>query len=76
MMTLILPRRLGLFMNFEEKANKLLVKGLSKATKSSVRESLKKYGEPLGIFQLSLNDWSVSATSQTGSYNKTFQSRT
>ena len=36
-------------MNFEEKINKLLVKGLSKEGKGIVSETLKKYGEPLGI---------------------------
>ena len=59
------PKALGAFHQLRGEINKLLVNGLSKATKSSVRESLKKYGEPLGIFQLSLNDWSVRTTSQT-----------
>jgi cysteinyl-tRNA synthetase len=56
------PKVLGAFHELRGEVNKLLVKGLSKETKMHVRESLKIYGEPLGIFQLSLKDWSVNPT--------------
>ncbi len=56
------PKVLGAFHELRGEVNKLLGKGLSKETKMHVRKSLKKYGEPLGIFQLSLKDWSVNPT--------------
>jgi cysteinyl-tRNA synthetase len=51
------PKVLGAFHELRGEVNKLLVKGLSKETKMHVRESLKKYGEPLGIFQIPSKEW-------------------
>ncbi|MEX0830672.1 MAG: cysteine--tRNA ligase [Nitrospirales bacterium] len=51
------PKVLGAFHKLRGDVNKLLVKGLSKKAKENTRESLKKYGKSLGIFQISPEDW-------------------
>ncbi len=56
------PKVLGTFHALRGEVNKLLVKGLSNEAKKKVSESLKKYGEPLGIFQLSAKGWPVNST--------------
>jgi cysteinyl-tRNA synthetase len=51
------PKVLGAFHEFRGEVNKLLVKGLSKEAKGNALESLKKYGEPLGLFHVSPEVW-------------------
>ncbi len=51
------PKVLGAFHELRGEVNKLLVEGLSKQTKGSVLEDLKKYGQPLGLFQISSKEW-------------------
>jgi cysteinyl-tRNA synthetase len=51
------PKVLGAFHEFRGEVNKLLVKGLSKETKGHVLENLKKYGQPLGLFQMPSKEW-------------------
>ncbi|MGV7228178.1 MAG: cysteine--tRNA ligase [Nitrospirales bacterium] len=46
------PKGLGVFHEFRGEVNKLLVKGLSKETKANVIETFRKYGKPLGLFQI------------------------
>jgi cysteinyl-tRNA synthetase len=46
------PKALGAFHELRGEVNKLLMKGLSKETKSNVIETFKKYGKPLGLFQI------------------------
>jgi cysteinyl-tRNA synthetase len=49
------PKVLGAFHELRGEVNKLLVNGLSSQAKGNVIEIFKKYGEPLGIFQI--KDW-------------------
>ncbi|MDH5564062.1 MAG: cysteine--tRNA ligase [Nitrospirota bacterium] len=51
------PKALAVFHQLRGEINKLLVKGVSKETKGKILEIFKKYGEPLGIFQIDLRDW-------------------
>ncbi len=51
------PKVLGAFHELRGEVNKLLVEGLSKQTKGNVLEDLKKYGQPLGLFQISSKEW-------------------
>ncbi len=46
------PKVLGAFHELRGEVNKLLVKGLSKENKTHVLERFKKYGKPLGLFQI------------------------
>ena len=46
------PKGLGVFHELRGEVNKLLVKGLSKETKANVIETFRKYGKPLGLFQI------------------------
>jgi cysteinyl-tRNA synthetase len=75
------PKVLGAFHAFRGEVNKLLVKGLSKETKGKVLETIKKYGEPLGIFQIPQKEWNKNVvwlsgiasakSSMTGSFTVT-----
>jgi cysteinyl-tRNA synthetase len=49
------PKALGAFHELRGEVNKLLVNGLSSLAKGNVIETFKKYGEPLGVFQI--KDW-------------------
>ena len=51
------PKVLAAFHALRGEVNKLLVKGLSKETQENVFETIKKYGEPLGIFQIPQREW-------------------
>jgi cysteinyl-tRNA synthetase len=51
------PKVLGAFHELRGEVNKLLVKGLSKQAKGNVLEDLKKYGQPLGLFQIPCKEW-------------------
>jgi cysteinyl-tRNA synthetase len=51
------PKVLGAFHELRGEVNKLLVKGLSIETKGKVLENLKKYGQPLGLFQMPSIEW-------------------
>lgn len=51
------PKVLGAFHELRGEVNKLLVKGLSKQAKGNVLEDLKKYGQPLGLFQIPSEKW-------------------
>jgi cysteinyl-tRNA synthetase len=46
------PKGFGVFHELRGEVNKLLVKGLSKETKANVIETFRKYGKPLGLFQI------------------------
>jgi cysteinyl-tRNA synthetase len=51
------PKVLGAFHELRGEINKLLGKGLSTQAKQKVKEALKKFGEPLGLFQLNPKEW-------------------
>lgn len=51
------PKVLGAFHELRGEVNKLLVKGLSNEAKGNVLEDLKKYGQPLGLFQIPSKEW-------------------
>ena len=51
------PKVLGAFHELRGEINKLLGKGLSSQAKQKVKEALKKFGEPLGLFQLNPKEW-------------------
>jgi cysteinyl-tRNA synthetase len=51
------PKVLAAFHEFRGEINKLLVTGLSGQAKQKAKECMQKYGQPLGIFQLSTEDW-------------------
>jgi cysteinyl-tRNA synthetase len=53
------PKALASFHEFRGEVNKLLVKGLSIQAKRKVTEVLKKFGLPLGLFQIHIQDWFV-----------------
>ena len=51
------PKALATFQEFRGNINKLLVKGLSGQAKRKAKVELKKFGEPLGLFQLNPQEW-------------------
>ncbi|MGD9853220.1 MAG: cysteine--tRNA ligase [Nitrospirales bacterium] len=51
------PKVLAAFQEFRGEINKLLVKGLSDQAKQKAKEVIKKFGEPLGLFQLAPKEW-------------------
>jgi cysteinyl-tRNA synthetase len=51
------PKALAAFHEFRGEINKLLVRGLSNRGKKRAKEYFQKYGKPLGLFQLSTEDW-------------------
>jgi cysteinyl-tRNA synthetase len=53
------PKALGAFHELRGEVNKLLVKGLSDKIRKYVVEGLRKYGRPLGLFQLGVNQWNA-----------------
>ncbi len=57
------PKVLGAFQELRGEANKLLQRGLSDQVKGKAIELIRKYGEPLGIFQV--KDWFTFSVEQT-----------
>ncbi|HBP86098.1 MAG TPA: cysteine--tRNA ligase [Nitrospirales bacterium] len=57
------PKVLAAFHEFRGKVNKLCATGLSGEAKQRVAECLKKYGQPLGLFQLTTEEWRTRTTS-------------
>ena len=53
------PKVLGAIHELRGEINKLLVKGLSEKIRKNVKEGLQKYGKPLGLFQLGVNQWNA-----------------
>lgn len=51
------PKVLAAFHEFRGEINKLMVKRLSDQAKQKAKECLKHFGQPLGLFQLSTEDW-------------------
>jgi cysteinyl-tRNA synthetase len=51
------PKALATFHEVRGKINKLLVKGLSDQAKKNAKEFFSQYGEPLGLFQISQEEW-------------------
>lgn len=51
------PKVLAAFHEFRGEINKLLIKRLSDQAKQKAKECLKHFGQPLGLFQLSTEDW-------------------
>jgi cysteinyl-tRNA synthetase len=55
-------KALAAFHEFRGEVNKLMVTGLSGQAKQKAKEGLQKYGQPLGLFQLSTEDWHTIST--------------
>ena len=55
------PKVLAAFHELRGEVNKLLVNGLSRQAKGNVVESFKKYGQPLGLFQIPSKKWNFKA---------------
>jgi len=53
------PKTLAAIHEFRVGINKLLSKGLSNQMRETVIDSLRKYGKPLGLFQLEVNQWNA-----------------
>ncbi len=53
------PKVLGAFHALRGGVNKILVRGLSDKIRKNVVEDLRKYGRPLGLFQLKVNHWNA-----------------
>jgi len=53
------PKVLAAFQELRGEANKLLVKGLSDNIRKNVLKGLRQYGQPLGLFQLGVNQWNA-----------------
>jgi cysteinyl-tRNA synthetase len=51
------PKVLGAFHELRSGINKLLLKGLSEQARKTIIDSLRKYGKPLGLFQLEVTQW-------------------
>lgn len=51
------PKALAALHEFRGEINKLLSKGLSNQMRKTIIDSLRKYGKPLGLFQLESNQW-------------------
>jgi cysteinyl-tRNA synthetase len=55
------PKVLAAFQEFRGEVNKLLVKGLSSQAQKKAKGTLKKFGGPLGLFQLTPKEWPFTA---------------
>jgi cysteinyl-tRNA synthetase len=53
------PKALGAFHTLRGEVNKLLVNGLSDKIRKDMVEGLRKFGRPLGLFQLGVNQWNA-----------------
>ena len=53
------PKTLAAIHEFRGGLNKLLTKGLSDPMRKTIIDSLRKYGRPLGLFQLGGNQWNA-----------------
>ena len=51
------PKALAAFQEFRGQVNKLLAKGLSDKAKGKATEIFRKFGQPLGLFQISQDMW-------------------
>ena len=51
------PKALAAFQEFRGEVNKLLAKGLSDKAKGKATEIFRKFGQPLGLFQIPQNIW-------------------
>ncbi len=53
------PKTLAAIHEFRGGINKLLSKGLSDQMRKTIVDSLRKYGKPLGLFQLTIPQWNA-----------------